>query len=73
MNLDGFCAASPQPRILAIGLRLCFLTAASEARTRAAAPSDSGEAFAGVTVPFPGLKTGLRVLVLDSLNWNKSD
>lgn len=68
VNLEGFCAASPQPRILAMGFRLCSLRAASETRTRAAAPSDSGEALAAVTVPSLGLKEGRRVRVLDSLN-----
>lgn len=68
VNLDGFCAASPQPRILPMGLRLCCLRAASETRTRAAAPSERGDAFAAVTVPSLGLKDGRRVRVLDSLN-----
>jgi len=55
-----------------MGLRPCFLTASSEARTRAAAPSESGEALAAVTVPSLGLKTGFSVRVLDSLNWRRS-
>src|SRR4051794_29606069 len=71
VNLDGFWAASPQPRILAMGFKLCFFTASSDARTRAAAPSERGEAFAGVTVPFCDLKDGRTVRVFDSLNWRK--
>jgi hypothetical protein len=50
-----------------MGFRLCFLTAASEARTRDAAPSERGEALAAVTVP-SFLKEERRVRVLDSLN-----
>jgi hypothetical protein len=67
VNLEGFCSASPHPRILPMGLRLCSLTAASDARTRAAAPSESGEALAGVTVP-SFLKAERTVRVLASLN-----
>lgn len=69
VNFEGFCAASPQPRILAMGVRLCAFRAASETSTRAAAPSDRGEALAAVTVPSLGLKTGRSWGVLDSLNW----
>jgi hypothetical protein len=50
-----------------MGFRPCFLTASSEARTRAAAPSESGEALAAVTVP-SFLKEERSVRVLDSLN-----
>jgi hypothetical protein len=67
VNLEGFCSASPQPRILPMGLRPCFLTASSEARTRAAAPSERGEALAAVTVP-SFLKEERSARVLDSLN-----
>lgn len=73
VNLEGFCSASPQPRILAMGVRLCFLRAASDTRTRAAAPSERGEALAAVTVPSLGLKEGRRVRVLDSLNCGDGD
>lgn len=52
-----------------MGFRLSSLSLASETRTTAAAPSERGEALAAVTVPFPGLKTGLRERVLDSLNY----
>jgi hypothetical protein len=69
VNLEGFCAASPQPRILPMGVRLYFLRAASETRTRAEAPSERGEALAAVTVPSLDLKEGRRVRVLDSLNY----
>lgn len=57
-----------------MGLRPCFLTASSEARTRAAAPSESGEALAAVTVP-SFLKEERSVRVLDSLNcgWSVTD
>jgi len=71
VNLEGFFSASPQPRIFAMGFRLWALSADSETRTRAAAPSDRGEAFAAVTVPLVGLKLGRRVRVFDSLNCGK--
>jgi hypothetical protein len=67
VNLEGFCSASPQPRILPMGFRPYFLTAASDARTSAAAPSERGEALAAVTVP-SFLNEERRVRVLLSLN-----
>ena len=51
VNLDGALAASPQPRILAIGLRLYFFRADSETSRTAEAPSERGEALGAVTVP----------------------
>ena len=68
VNFAGACAASDQPHIFAIGLRFRFLTADSDARTTAAAPSDMGDAFAAVIVPSDGLKDGRSVLVFASLN-----
>ena len=70
VNFDGCCAASPQPRSLARGVRLCCFSADSETKTSAAAPSESGDAFAAVTVPSVDLNAGRRVRVFASLNWN---
>ena len=53
-----------------MGFRLWAFTASSEARTRAAAPSERGEALAGVTVPFSLRKAGRRVRVFSSLNYD---
>ena len=58
MKRAGACSASPQPRILAIKVKLYFLAASAETRTRAEAPSDKGEEFGAVTVPFLGWKAG---------------
>lgn len=69
VNLLGAFAASPQPRILAMGLRLRDLSLASETRTRAEAPSLRGEALGAVTVPVPGMKAGLIERSLSVLSW----
>jgi hypothetical protein len=69
VNLEGDFAASPQPRILARGLRERDFNLSSETRTSAAAPSLSGEALGAVTVPVPGMKAGLMARSLSVLSW----
>ena len=60
VNLDGFCAASPQPRIRARGTRLCDFKKDSDTTSTAAAPSERGDALGAVTVPDPSvIKAGL--------------
>src|ERR1700761_5284322 len=69
VNFDGCFSASPHPRIFAIGFRLCDFRTDSETRTSAAAPSESGEALAAVTVPPCGLNAGFSVFILSSLKF----
>ena len=61
VNLLGCWAASAQPLITAMGFRWYFLTASSEARITAAAPSESGDALGAVTVPVLGMNAGLML------------
>ena len=53
VNLDGFCAASPQPRMRAMGVRECDFKKVSDTSSTAEAPSESGDALGAVTVPEP--------------------
>ena len=69
VNLLGAFAASPHPRILAMGLSFSSVSFASETRTTAAAPSFKGEALGAVTVPVPGIKAGLIDRSLSVLSW----
>lgn len=62
VNLLGALAASPQPRIWAMGLMFSSFSFASETRTTAAAPSLRGDELGAVTVPVPGMKAGLMAL-----------
>ena len=68
VNLIGFWAASPQPRILAKGVRLYFSMAVVETRTTAAAPSESGEALGAVIVPV-WVNAGRTVLNFSTLSY----
>ena len=68
VNLLGFCSASPQPRILARGVKLCDFMKSSDTRTTAEAPSERGEALGAVTVPEPSnLKAGFMPLSFSTL------
>ena len=68
VNFEGCCAASPQPRIFAKGFRLLDFRKGSETRTRAAAPSERGDALGAVTVPEPSvIKAGRIPLNFSSL------
>lgn len=58
VNFDGAFAASPHPKILAIGFRFSSFSFASETRTTAEAPSERGEALGAVMVPPLGTKAG---------------
>lgn len=69
VNFDGACAASPQPVILARGVRFSSLSLEGETRTSADAPSEMGDALAAVTVPVLGMKTGRTVLSLSAFNY----
>lgn len=68
VNLLGALAASPQPRILAMGLMFSSLSLDSETRTTAAEPSLRGEELGAVTVPVPGMKAGFMALSLSGLS-----
>ncbi len=64
---SGSCAASPHPTTLAMGVNPYCFSAASETRTSAAAPSERGEEFGAVTVPF-ALNAAFTVGILSGKN-----